>query len=90
NFHRLQAMNTLLWLAISFLYELDTWRIKLAKTFPNLMLDKKNALKKALQKFIYYKLALVIKYCFNQVRLYRKLADKWKKKNNLQLCASFY
>lgn len=29
NFDRLQTMNTLLWLAISFLYELDTWKIKL-------------------------------------------------------------
>ncbi len=44
-FDRLQALNTLLWLALGFIYELDDWKYKFAKAFTSLILDKKNDLK---------------------------------------------
>lgn len=83
-YRRLQVMNTLLWVAISFLYELDKWKYQITKAFTNLMLEKKNKLSE-LNKFIYYKLASVIKYCFNKVGLYRKISYQSEQKEPMQL-----
>jgi len=67
-YRRLQTMNTLLWVALSFLYGLDSWKYRLAKTFTNMMLERNNKLSE-LNKFVYYKIATVIKYCFNKNQL---------------------
>lgn len=86
---RLQFMNTLLWVAMSFLYELDKWKYQITKAFTNLMLEKKNKLSE-LYDFVYYRLAAVVKYCFNQVRLYRKLNYYKRNYKPLQLWVSFF
>jgi len=83
-YNRLQFMNTLLWTALSFLYDLDRWKYQLAKVFTNLMLEKKNKLSE-LNKFVYYKLAAVIKYCFSKISLYQKVSFKNQQKEQLQL-----
>lgn len=83
-YRRLQTMNTLLWVAISFLYSLDQWKYQLSKAFTHLMLEKNNKLSD-LNKFIYYKLAAVVKYCFNKVRLYRKITYHSEQSEPLQL-----
>lgn len=88
-YRRLQTMNTLLWVAISFLYSLDQWKYKLTKVFTNLMLEKNNKLLD-LNKFIYYKLAVVIKYCFNKIGLYRKITYQSNQKEPLQLRVPWY
>ena len=82
-------MNTLLWVAMSFLYELDKWKYQITKAFTNLMLEKKNKLSE-LYDFVYYRLAAVVKYCFNQVRLYRKLNYYKRNYKTLQLWVSFF
>ena len=83
-YKRLQFMNTLLWVAISFLYNLDQWKYRLAKVFTHLMLEKKNRLSE-LNKFVYYKLASVIKYCFNKIRIYKEITYHTEQNEPLQL-----
>lgn len=83
-YRRLQFMNTLLWVAISFLYDLDRWKYQLAKVFTNLMLEKNNKLSE-LNKFVYYKLATVIKYCFNKISIYKETTYQTTQNEQLQL-----
>ena len=83
-YRRLQTMNTLLWVAISFLYNLDQWKYRLAKVFTNLMLEKKNKLSE-LNKFVYYKLASVIKYCFNKIRIYKEITYQTTQNEPMQI-----
>jgi len=83
-YRRLQFMNTLLWTALSFLYDLEHWKYQFAKVFTNLMLEKKSKLSE-LNKFVYYKLAAVIKYCFSRIILYQKHPFKNQQKDTLQL-----
>lgn len=83
-FNRLQALNTMLWLALGFIYELDNWKYKFAKAFTNLILDRKNDLK-ILNKFIYYRITKVIRHCFLQFNTYRKIIKYGSKKNDLQI-----
>ena len=83
-YKRLQTMNTLLWVAISFLYNLDKWKYRLAKVFTNLMLEKKNKLSE-LNKFVYYKLATVIKFCFNKIIIYNNVTYQTVQNEPLQL-----
>ena len=83
-YRRLQTMNTLLWVAISFLYDLDHLKYRLAKVFTNFMLEKKNKLSE-LNKFVYYKLATVIKYCFNRIRINKDITYKNEQNEPLQL-----
>jgi len=88
-YRRLQTMNTILWVAISFLYSLDQWKYQLSKAFTHLMLEKNNKLSD-LNKFIYYKLAIVIRYCFNKVRLYRNITHHSRQKETLQLRVTWF
>jgi len=83
-YRRLQTMNTLLWVALSFLYALDSWKYRLAKTFTNMMLERNNKLSE-LNKFVYYKIATVIKYCFNKISLYQKITFQKQHNEPLQL-----
>ncbi len=83
-FDRLQALNTLLWLALGFIYELDDWKYKFAKAFTSLILDKKNDLK-ILNKFIYYRITKVIRHCFLKFNIYKKIIKYGRKKNDLQI-----
>ena len=87
-FNRLRALNTLLWLALSFIYELDDWKYKFANAFSNLMLDKKSNLK-ILEKFIYYRITKVIRFCFLQTRLFKKKSIFKRRKCNEQITLSF-
>ena len=88
-FNRLRALNTILWFALSFIYELDDWKYKFASAFSNLMLDKKNNLK-ILEKFIYYRLTKVVRYCFSQTRIYNKKTIYMKRKNRAQILLPFF
>ncbi len=88
NYNRLQNMNTILWIAISFLYSLDRWKYLLVKTFAYIMTERKKL--SELKHFIYYKLTSIIQYCFNKVSLYRKVAVSTNKKNPLQLCIPWF
>jgi len=51
---------------------------------------RKNIIINLQGKFFYYKLTLVVSYCFNQVRLYRKLSRIAKYKLRMQPCLSLY
>ena len=88
-FNRLRALNTILWFALSFIYELDDWKYKFASAFSNLMLDRKNNLK-ILGKFIYYRLTKVVRYCFSQTRIYNKKTIYMKRKNREQISLPFF
>lgn len=87
-FNRLRALNTLLWLTLSFIYELDDWKYKFANAFSHLMLDKKNNLK-ILGKFIYYRITKVIRFCFLQSRLYKKKTKFERRRSCDQILLSF-
>jgi len=88
-FNRLRALNTLLWLALSFIYEFDNWKYKFATAFSHLMLDKKSNLK-ILEKFIYYRITKVIRFCFLQTRLFQKKTKFERRKYSDQIQLSFY
>jgi len=88
-FNRLRALNTILWLALSFIYELDDWKYKFADAFSHLMLDKKSNLK-ILEKFIYYRITKVIRFCFLQTRLFKKKTKFERRKYRDQIQLSFY
>jgi len=81
-FRRLRTMNTILWAAISFLYTMDKMKYSITKVFPFYMIEKSLS---ELNRFIYYKLALVIKLCFNMIRLYRKTIFYGNRSEALQL-----
>jgi len=66
-FSRLQFMNTMLWVAISYLYDLDSWKYRFANVFSNLMLEKNKLVE--LNSFIYYRIARVVKYCFSKFKI---------------------
>ena len=87
-FNRLRALNTLLWLALSFIYELDDWKYKFAKAFSYLMLDKKSKLQ-TLEKFIYYRIVKVVRKCFQQSRLYKKTSKFERRKYCDQIMVPF-
>ncbi len=87
-YRRLQFLNTLLWVAMSFLYQLDKWKHKLAKVFTSIMLERKSKLSE-LNKFIYYRLAIVVKICFNRVGLYNKTEHRKRIEQQNQLMVSF-
>ena len=86
-YRRLQNMNTILWIAISFIYSLDKWKYRLSKVFSHIMMER-NKLSE-LGCFIYYRLAKVLKYCFNRIELYRKITYQNYKTENLQLRVSW-
>jgi len=83
-YRRLQFMNTMLWCSMSYLYQLDKWKYQLTEAFTNIMLECKNKLSE-LTKFIHYRLATVVRFCFNQIRLYRKIEHRKRKKQQDQL-----
>jgi len=85
---RLQNMNTVLWIAISFLYSLDRWKYQLSKVFSHIMTEKKKLIE--LECFIYYRLANVLRYCFNRISLYRKITYHKCKSEFLQLRVSWF
>lgn len=80
-------MNTILWIAISFIYSLDKWKYRLSKVFSHIMMER-NKLSE-LGCFIYYRLAKVLKYCFNRIGLYIKITYQNYKTENLQLRMSW-
>ena len=69
---RLKALNSLLLIAVSFMYSLDQYKYQLAHLYSNLMLDRKNHFGK-FKKFIYYRLALVASEIFKGFKRYSKL-----------------
>lgn len=85
---RLQNMNTILWIAISFIYSLDSWKYQLSKVFSHIMMERKKL--SELECFIYYRLAEVLKYCFNRIGLYRKITYQKQKNELLQLRVSCF
>ena len=72
NLDRLKALNSLLLIAVSFMYSLDQYKFQLAHLYANLMLDRKNHFGK-FKKFIYYRLALVAAEIFKSFKRYSKL-----------------
>ena len=86
-YRRLQNMNTILWVAISFLYSLDSWKFQLSKVFSHIMTERKKI--SELECFIYYRLAEVLKYCFNKINLYRKITYQKGNPELLQLRVSW-
>ncbi|RLC49927.1 MAG: hypothetical protein DRZ79_05200 [Candidatus Cloacimonadota bacterium] len=56
----------------------------MAKVFTNLMLERKNQLSE-LNKFVYYKPALVIEYCFDKITPYNKIIFQNKHDEPLQI-----
>lgn len=88
-FNRIQSLNTILWLALSFVYSLDSWKYKFAKVFTSLMMNKRNNLKE-LEKFIYYRITKVVCYCFRMTRLYQKKIPCKPDKLSKQMLVPFF
>jgi len=83
-YQSLKTFNSLLLAALIFLYDLETMKLQFAQTCTYLMLESKNKLKE-LSKFIYYRIASVVSYCFQFMKKYRKITYKYKNKCSLQL-----
>ena len=66
-FTRLQNLNVLLLIAMSFLYSLDQYILELGELYQRLIYDTKKI--KDIPEFIYYRLSLVIKELFRDWRL---------------------
>lgn len=81
---RLKNLNTLLLLAVSFVYTMKEYRIELFYTYQNLMTNRKNKINKIIE-FIYYKLALVATEIFREFREYIKLPYKGIYKKVVQM-----
>jgi len=88
-FNRLRALNTLLWLTLSFIYEFDDWKYKFANVFSHIMLDKKNNIKIS-GRFIYYRITKVIRFCFLQTRLLHKKTKFERRKYSEQILLPFF
>ena len=87
-FNRIQSLNTILWLALSFIYSLDSWKYKLAKVFTSLMMNRKNNLNE-LEKFIYYRITKVVTHCFQKTRIYQKKGTSKNNRMNEQMLIPF-
>jgi len=74
-YQTLKTFNSLLMAALSFLYDLETMKLQFAQTCTHLMLESKNKLKE-LSKFIYYRIADVVSYCFQFITKYHKTMYK--------------
>ncbi|MBC8526801.1 MAG: transposase [Candidatus Cloacimonetes bacterium] len=83
-YQRLKTLNALMWIAIGFLYKMNSMKWIFAKTFSYFMLDKKRRLKE-LSKFIYYRIANVISYCFQFIKKYEKIIYQKQPKSKIQL-----
>ena len=83
-YQRLKTLNALLWIAIGFLYKMESMKWIFARTFSYFMLDNKTKLKE-LSKFIYYRIANVISYCFQFMKKYEKVVFRRKSIPNIQL-----
>ena len=83
-YQRLKTLNALLWIAIGFLYKMESMKWIFASTFSYFMLDNKTKLKE-LSKFIYYRIANVISYCFQFMKKYEKIVFRKKPIPNIQL-----
>jgi hypothetical protein len=81
---RLKALNSLLLIAVSFVYSLDQYKHHLALLYTHLMLDRKSHFGK-FKKFIYYRLALVAAEIFKGFKRYAKLPYKGLATKEVQL-----
>lgn len=71
-FKKMQTLNTILWIVLSYIYRLKKWQYKFTVIFGNLMVERKKDVKK-LKLFIYYRITKVTNYCFKKSERYRKI-----------------
>jgi len=83
-YQSLKTLNALFLAALVFLYDLESMKLSFAQTYTALMLESKNKLK-YLSKFIYYRISKVISYCFQFMKIYRKILYKNPQSLQLQL-----
>jgi hypothetical protein len=83
-YQSLKTFNSLLMAALIFLYDLESMKLQFAQTYTCIMLENKNKLKE-LSKFIYYRIADVISYCFQFIKKYHITIYKSNNKNKMQL-----
>jgi len=81
---RLKALNSLLLIAVSFMYSLDQYKQQLALFYSHLMLDRINDIGK-LKVFIYYRLANVAVKIFECFKRYSKVPFKGLSNQEVQL-----
>jgi len=79
SYNRLKLLNTLLWITMDFLYSLKELKYYFIAGFPNMMVDIKKRLDK-IPIFIYYRIGLVVKECFQLINRYTTNKYKRKKK----------
>lgn len=87
-YKRLELLNTILWLAAGFLYNLQSMKYQFIKAFHYFMLDKKNKIEK-LPEFLFYRIALVVNKCFSITKSYLKTQHKKRQKEKDQLMLPF-
>ncbi len=81
---RLKSLNSLLLIAVSFMYSLDQYKHQLALLYSHLMLDRINHIGK-LKVFIYYRLANVAVEIFECFKRYSKIPFKGLANREVQL-----
>ncbi len=86
---RMKLLNTILWIAVGFLYNLQSMKYEFIKAFPYLMLDKKSKIKK-IPEFLFYRITLVVKTCFSTAKRYLNIFHKKRQKEKDQLMLPFF
>lgn len=79
-YKRLKLLNAILWIAIGFLYSLQSLKYQFIKAFHYYMLDQKKKINK-IPDFLFYRIVLVVNECFSIVGKYKK-TRYWKSKND--------
>ncbi len=88
SYQSLKNMNTIFWIAISFLYSLKSMLPKLKECLNSFFIEKKSDWYDT-KKFIYYRLGRAIGYIFKYAKTYKKNRFKGKYNEQLQLKLKF-
>jgi len=84
----LKNLNLMLWIVICFLFNLDEYKMELSYVYVNQMTNRPSDVKINPQRFIYYRLRLVLNWVFRNVTKYCKIQRRKKTKNE-QLTIAF-
>jgi len=83
-YKRLKLLNVILWIAIGFLYSLQSLKYQFIKVFHYYMLEQKKKMKK-IPDFLFYRIVLVVNECFSIIHKYKKIRYKKTKYQKYQL-----
>lgn len=76
NYQGLKTLNTLLWIALSYVYSLKEYAFEMALAYPTLIIDSFRDLKRKFNFFVYYRIFKVVSEVFRFKKIYKKIKYK--------------